>query len=71
MPRWIMTEEPTHHTRAAAVGTAILLLLGILMGMVVGIGLTRLVEAAHLDEVAREFRNPAAAATADVGSLPA
>lgn len=51
------------------VGTTIMLLIGIAMGMVVGTGLARLVEAAHLEDLAKQFRDPAATAPADVGTL--
>lgn len=69
MARWIMAERPPRQGRAAVVGTTIMLLIGIAMGMVVGTGLARLVEAAHLEDLAKQFRDPAATAPADVGTL--
>jgi hypothetical protein len=71
MPGWIMREAPPRQGRAAALGTAILLLLGIAMGAVLGIGLSKLVDAAQLEELAHEFRSPTAAGSTDLDSLPA
>jgi len=64
-----MTDAPPRQRRSAAVGTTILLLLGIAMGIAVGFGLTKLVEAAQLEDLAHQFRAPAAAPAAGVASL--
>jgi hypothetical protein len=66
-----MTEAPPRQGRSAALGTTILLLLGIAMGIAVGFGLTKLVEAAQLEDLAHQFRAPAAAPATDVANLQA
>lgn len=51
-----------HPSRAAVAGMLALLILGIALGAAIGMALSRAFELADLEERARDFRRPAAAA---------
>lgn len=61
MTRWPLADATPRTGRAAVLGTATLLLLGLVLGATLGFGLAKLVEVAHLEDIAGQFRGPAAA----------
>jgi hypothetical protein len=56
-------------SRAAVAGLVIALILGIALGAAVGVGLARAFDSVDLEQRARDFRNPAAAAPAHPDNL--
>jgi hypothetical protein len=70
MARWVMVEGPPRHGRAAAFGATILLVLAVAVGVSIGLALVKAYDAAQIDEIAKEFRDPIAAPAAGPATLP-